>query len=641
MSSRVRRAAVLPIVLLAAAMSSAVIAEGGGRVQLRSPIRMIDTRGGPGVTHIGLGSGVLHVTVAVRSEPGTATVHACSGAPGPDPTFRLDPAVPFQSARLTSAESLCMTSTVPVDVIVDVGGSVSQAPEAGRGQYIALPSPVTLHDEATTLDQFVVRLPRPAQLSVEGDAVLSVEVLTATSPGYILVSGCDSPPSPASDLGYGFNRVANIAFADLSPGEDICIFVSRPAHVRVKLLGELATSGPNASNLPPSWRYTAGEVPAPSLRPITPVRVLDTRLGLGRPGTAKVGPDEVVELDFGPRVGPLTTAVVLNVTAVLPDRAGHLTVWPCGGDRPLVSNLNFDSGEVVPNLVVSKLGPGGTVCLSGIAATHLLADLGGTYEADGGLHAVPVSPTRILDTRSGVGAPQAKLAAGQVLELRVVGGDVLDVPAEAGAVTVNVTATEAADAGHLTVYACGSERPDASNLNYVAGQSIANLVTATLSSTGSICIYALTDVHVIADIAAWYGLDQPAGLIELPPERVLDTRIPVGVSAVGKVTAGTFIVVDVAGRGGVAEDADAVVVNLTATQTDGFGYLTAWPCDASMPVVSNVNYGPGETNPNLATVKLAADGSMCIYSSASSHVVADVAGYLTTGTVAGSQLALQ
>ena len=107
-------------------------------------------------------------------------------------------------------------------------------------------------------------------------------------------------------------------------------------------------------------------------------------------------PDEVVELDFGSLVGPLTTAVVLNVTAVQPDRAGYLTVWPCGGDRPLVSNLNFDPNEIVPNLVVSKLGPGGTVCLSGIAATHLFADLSGTYEADGGLHAVPVTPTRVL-----------------------------------------------------------------------------------------------------------------------------------------------------------------------------------------------------------------------------------------------------
>lgn len=633
----------MTIALLLGMTSSVVVAEDGGRVQLQQPMRMIDTRdlGGSGVTHIGLGSGVLHVIVVGASEPGTATVHACAAAPGPDPTFRLDPALPVQSARVTSAENLCLTATVPIDVIVDIAGSVSATPEIGRTQFIALPTPVTLHDAATPQADFVVPLPRPAQLSADGDAVLSVEVLTATSPGYISVYGCDSPRPLAADLSTGFNRSANVGFVDLSAGEEICVYSSSPAHVRVKLLGELATTGPNASNLPPSWRYTAGEVPAPSLRPITPVRVLDTRTGLGRAGTATVAPDEVVELDFGSLVGPLTTAVVLNVTAVQPDRAGYLTVWPCGGDRPLVSNLNFDPNEIVPNLVVSKLGPGGTVCLSGIAATHLLADLSGTYEADGGLHAVPVTPTRILDTRSGLGAPQARLAAGQVLELQVVGGAVLDVPAEAGAVTVNVTATEATGPGYLTLYPCDAARPDASNVNYAAGQSIPNLVSAKLSATGSICIYALTDVHVIADIAAWYGVDQPAGLVELAPQRVLDTRLPVGVAAVGKVAGGTFIAVDIAGRGGVADDADAVVVNLTATETDGFGYLTVWPCDASMPVVSNVNYGPGETNPNLATVKLAADGSICVYSSVGAHVLADVAGYLTSSTVAGQQLVLQ
>lgn len=625
--------------VLAAAVPA--IAEDGGRVQLQFPVRTLDTRMGPGrITSATLGSGVLHVYVVDMLDTGTATIFPCSQPVPPTPTFRFEPSAYVQSGRVTSAENLCLVASTPLHVIVDANGTVAPTPTVGRTQYVAFASPTVLYDDTPAANEFTIRIPRPASLGADGDAVVSLEALTGEQPTYFKTHGCNQRLPDSADLVYQRNRSANVAMVDLAAGEDICIFVYRPAHLRVKLLGALAPTGPNAANLPPSWRYTPGEVPAPSLRAVTPVRVLDTRKSIGRAGTSRVAPDEVVELDFGSLVGPLTTAVVLNVTVTEPDRAGFLTAWPCGGDRPTVSNLNFDRGDSVPNLVVSKLGPGGTVCLSGIASTHLVADVNGTYEADGGLQAVPVTPTRILDTRVGLGAPVAKIAAGQTLELQVVGNALVDVPAEAGAVTMNVTATQADAGGFLTVYPCGSDRPEASNVNYQPGQSIPNLVMSKLSSTGSVCIYALTDVHVLADVAAWFGVDQPAGLVELSPQRILDTRKAIGTTTTTKVAGGSFITVDVAGQGGVAEDADAVVVNLTATETDAFGFVTAWPCDQSMPTVSNLNYGPAETNPNLATVKLSATGTMCLYSSAGAHLLADVAGYFTAQPVQGQQLTL-
>jgi hypothetical protein len=380
-------------------------------------------------------------------------------------------------------------------------------------------------------------------------------------------------------------------------------------------------------------------VPAPSLRSIVPERVLDTRIGQGRPGTSKVDPNEVVELDFGDLVGPQTTAVVLNVTVDQPESEGFVTAWPCGGDRPVVSNLNFAAGETVPNLVVSKLGPGGSVCLSGISRTHLIADLNGTFETDGGLLAQPVTPERLLDTRSAIGVPTTtKLRADSTLELQIVGANV---PAAAGAATLNITVTEPDAPGFVTAYPCDQPRPTASNLNFAPGQTVANLVTAKLSADGRLCLYTLADTHLLADIAAWYGLDQPAGLIELAPERFLDTRSATGVPTTTKVAGGTFIELQVAGVGDVAADADAVVMNVTVTEPEGLGFVTAWPCDQSMPVVSNLNYAPGETNPNLATVKLSASGSVCLYTLATAHLLADVAGYLTDATVEGQELTLR
>jgi hypothetical protein len=74
-------------------------------------------------------------------------------------------------------------------------------------------------------------------------------------------------------------------------------------------------------------------------------------------------------------------AVVLNVTAVGAGGAGFVTVFPCGGSRPTASNLNFVGGQTVPNLVVSKLGVGGKVCVFSQVGVDLVADLQGWFPA--------------------------------------------------------------------------------------------------------------------------------------------------------------------------------------------------------------------------------------------------------------------
>jgi hypothetical protein len=88
----------------------------------------------------------------------------------------------------------------------------------------------------------------------------------------------------------------------------------------------------------------------------------------------------------------------------------------------------------------------------------------------------------------------------------------------------------------------------------------------------------------------------------------------------------------ITGAGGVPADATAVVVNVTVTAPTATGFLTLFPADATLPVVSNLNFIAGQTVPNLATIKLGetgpALGKINIYNSAGeSHVIVDVAGY--------------
>lgn len=631
------------------AAAATVLAVTGGRIELSDqPSRRLDTRANAataenGVTSIEVGSGALTITVLRPADVGTAVIHACDEpAPTDRVTFRLDPSdrnISF--TRIFTSEIQCLTSTTPVQVLVDANGTVAESATARGDQYASLPSPVELSTIGVAASETIV-IPRPGRLAVDATAaVIALEVLTSTAQtaqGFVTAYGCDEQPVYVADLFYRWGRSANVAAVPLAPGEDLCIFSSGQITLRTTLLGELRPDGPNPDALPPSWSYVPGQVPAPSLRPINPIRRLDTRFGIGRTGTDRLRANETLELNMTEFMSPLTTAISMNVTAVGGTGAGFLTVWPCTPTRPTASNLNFSTSSAVPGLVVSKLSPNGSVCISASSDVHVVVDVNATYEADGGLNAVPVEPERILDTRYAVGTSRRdRVPAGSVFELQVTGAKV---PTDAGAATINVTAAASDVDGFITVYPCDEDRPTASNLNFRVGEASPNLVTTSLSATGSVCLYSSQSVHLIADLAAWYGPDRPAGLIEMAPVRVLDTREPIGVSAAGRIAPAEVIELDFASVPNVAADADAVVMNVTAARAAGTGFVTVWPCDQERPTVSNLNIRAERTVANLTTVKLSAAGTVCLAASSETHLIADLAGYLTGVPVNGNALVL-
>ena len=123
----------------------------------------------------------------------------------------------------------------------------------------------------------------------------------------------------------------------------------------------------------------------------------------------------------------------------------------------------------------------------------------------------------------------------------------------------------------------------------------------------------------------------PSYFVPLAPSRVLDTRNGTG-GNIYPVAEGMFTEVRVTGVGGVPEgDVTAVVLNVTATNASGDGYITAWPSGEPRPLVSNVNFLPLQTVPNLVTVKVGANGRVNLYNSAGfTDLIADVSGYYTT-----------
>jgi hypothetical protein len=114
---------------------------------------------------------------------------------------------------------------------------------------------------------------------------------------------------------------------------------------------------------------------------LSPRRVLDTREGLGAP-LAKVG-QAPLEVTLGGKGGVPSngvSGVMLNVTAVSPTASTYITVYPGGSDRPLASNLNLLAGQVVPNMVLARLGSQGTVMMfNNGGVVDLVADVVGYF----------------------------------------------------------------------------------------------------------------------------------------------------------------------------------------------------------------------------------------------------------------------
>ena len=114
---------------------------------------------------------------------------------------------------------------------------------------------------------------------------------------------------------------------------------------------------------------------------LTPARVLDTRDGTGAP-LAQVGqaPLEVTLLAHGGVPSSGVSGVMLNVTAVAPTADTYVTIYPGGTAAPTASNLNVSAGQVIPNMVLARIGDAGTVLMYNNAGViDLIADVVGYF----------------------------------------------------------------------------------------------------------------------------------------------------------------------------------------------------------------------------------------------------------------------
>jgi Tol biopolymer transport system component len=341
----------------------------------------------------------------------------------------------------------------------------------------------------------------------------------------------------------------------------------------------------------------------------------------GYPHTASVSPDGT-RVVFSSLSG-ITVAGIdgSNPTVINPNNTTDLPRWSPDGKQIIYQTAAAGATSGSTLAVMNADGSGAHAITSGQGNDQfsdwqpLTQDPNGTF--------VPLPPLRILDTRT------TNSPIGPNKSIDVIAAGKGGVPATGvSAVVVNLTATQPTAGSYLTAYPTGSAPPLTSNLNFGPGQTIPNLVVVKLGTGGKFSVYnAQGFTHLIADVVGWYsdGSVVPGDrYTPVAPARILDTRTtnsPVGPNK--------SIDVQATGEGLVpATGVSAVVVNLTATQPTAGSYLTAYPTGSAPPLTSNLNFGPGQTIPNLVVVKLGTGGKFSVYNAqGNTHVIADVVGW--------------
>ena len=238
-------------------------------------------------------------------------------------------------------------------------------------------------------------------------------------------------------------------------------------------------------------------------------------------------------------------------------------------------------------------------------------------------------PGRVLDTRTGYGAPRAGLVR-QGTAVRISTRDE-GVPETATTAVLNVTAVSPSAASFVTVYPCTAALPTASVLNLQRGQVRAASTIATLDADGGVCVYAQQAMHLVVDLVGFGESTGELLLGPVSPSRQLDTRT-------ARTPLAPFVPVSVPLRLDAA-GVSAVMLNVTVTAPAMAGYLSVYPTASNgtcgtPPLASSVNTGRNETIANRVNAAIGdpAHPAVCLVSSVRTDVVIDLIGTYRAGT---------
>jgi hypothetical protein len=365
--------------------------------------------------------------------------------------------------------------------------------------------------------------------------------------------------------------------------------------------------------------------------PLSPTtHLLDTRNGTGGISGLRTGGSTTAITVLGKAGVPASgvSAVLLDVSPVRPTAQTFLTLWPHGTPRPGVSMVNAGTNEIISNSAVVQVGSNGQIDLYNAAgSTHVSIDVQGyfTQTSSGGTGAggfMPITSTRLVDTRAGLGAPRAAIPSGGSLTVTLATGPV---PTTANAVFLNIIVPSAAASGWLAAYPVGG----------TAATSIFDFMTGTTDTGAAVKIgtggkvtfvnHSASAAHLVLDAHGYFSPSTTEGAgLRTAGVRLFDSR------STAALASNATVDVSVGGTNGLPTRGIAgAALNLSVISPTAGGFLRAWPLGDPEPTISHTNFGSGPGRDALAVVRPGIEGKVRIrnLSSAAVHFVVDLEGW--------------
>jgi len=373
--------------------------------------------------------------------------------------------------------------------------------------------------------------------------------------------------------------------------------------------------------------------------PMAPTRLLDTRYANGHSGKLTAGVPVAVQitgrLDHTPTIPDGATAITVNVTAVNESVTSSLYIGPDAVAHPATSTINFKKGDTTAyGSTVSLSGNGYAYMTVAGGTTDLVLDVTGYFMpgASGSTY-YPLTPTRLLDSRVKNGlSGKFKPGVPRQLTIRGRGG----VPTGATAITGNLTVTNTTGNYAAYIGPAAIAKPSSSTINFAKGQTRANSLTVSLSSSGTVWITYMgsgtSTIDVVFDVTGYYtaaGDTSGQSYVPLTPNALLDTRVANGHT--GKVSANTPTAFTIWGRGNVPSTATGITGIVSVFNQTANWAVFVGPDPVALPLVSNLNFNKGDNCSNGLTVALSAAGQLNVTymgpAGAMTDVVLVVTGY--------------
>ncbi|MBG0823902.1 hypothetical protein HS048_24585 [Planomonospora sp. ID91781] len=211
------------------------------------------------------------------------------------------------------------------------------------------------------------------------------------------------------------------------------------------------------------------------------------------------------------------------------------------------------------------------------------------------------------------------------------------------AVALNLIAINPVAFGWFTVHP--SDAPTTvSTLTFHAGESAAGEDFTRLTSTGEITVVNNSDgdVHISVAVDGYFSDTTGTGAGDeyypLSTTYIYDTRPSLSAGSPARTTpvpANGSVTFQVAGRNNIpATDVTAVAVNMIATGQTARGWLSLHPSDEPDPLISSVDYVPGETDSSFEVVRLTGTGQITVDNHGTSpvHISVTARGFFSAAT---------